>query len=248
MCGGGADDEPRSTRATRSPPGDLPRPRGRRDGLRAAAVAGHPGAADDPGGAAHHAGRRHVGADRLPALGIHLHADRRAARRHDRQEADVRRRAERAGAGLPARGGGDVVAGDDRGARDPGRGRAIRVEVEQKGITICSPTPWITRATIITGNDVATAASRQPSASALSATTNIRFLPVMSPSRPTIGVEDGCREQVGGQHPRDVGLRGVQRRLDRRQHRDDQRLQQREGHHAGREDEEGHLAGSASPG
>ena len=48
--------------------------------------------------------------------------------------------------------------------------------------------PWITRATIITAIDDATAASSEPTASAISVATKTRFLPVMSPTRPRIGV------------------------------------------------------------
>ena len=48
--------------------------------------------------------------------------------------------------------------------------------------------PWITRATIRTPIDGATAASSEPTASATSVATKTRFLPVMSPIRPRIGV------------------------------------------------------------
>ena len=68
------------------------------------------------------------------------------------------------------------------------RGNSSRMIPNASGSTP-PPTPWTTRATIITVRLVASAASRQPSASALSARTNIRFLPVMSPSRPRIGVK-----------------------------------------------------------
>jgi hypothetical protein len=51
------------------------------------------------------------------------------------------------------------------------------------------PTPWTTRAMTIISRFVASAASRQPSASMDRASTNTRFLPVMSPSRPMIGVK-----------------------------------------------------------
>ncbi len=51
------------------------------------------------------------------------------------------------------------------------------------------PTPWITRATMSTSTLVATAASKEPSASASMEMTKIRFLPAMSPSRPMIGVK-----------------------------------------------------------
>ena len=54
--------------------------------------------------------------------------------------------------------------------------------------TMPPPTPWITRAMIITVIEEATAASSEPTASAASVSTNTRFLPAMSPIRPRIGV------------------------------------------------------------
>ena len=54
--------------------------------------------------------------------------------------------------------------------------------------TIPPPMPWITRATIMTPIEGATAASSEPAASAISVATKTRFLPVMSPIRPRIGV------------------------------------------------------------
>ena len=50
------------------------------------------------------------------------------------------------------------------------------------------PKPWITRATIITPIDGASAASSDPTASATSVATKTRSLPIMSPTRPRIGV------------------------------------------------------------
>ena len=50
------------------------------------------------------------------------------------------------------------------------------------------PAPWITRATIITPIEVASAASSVPNASTTRTTTIVRFLPYMSPSRPALGV------------------------------------------------------------
>ena len=51
------------------------------------------------------------------------------------------------------------------------------------------PTPWMTRATIIGPMLVASAAIIEPTASATRATTSIRSLPTLSPTRPTIGVQ-----------------------------------------------------------
>ena len=51
------------------------------------------------------------------------------------------------------------------------------------------PTPWITRAMIITVTFVASAASSEPAARAPSVTTKTRSLPMMSPTRPMIGVK-----------------------------------------------------------
>jgi hypothetical protein len=48
--------------------------------------------------------------------------------------------------------------------------------------------PWMTRATIMTPIDGASAAMSEPIASAISVATKTRFLPVMSPTRPRIGV------------------------------------------------------------
>ena len=48
--------------------------------------------------------------------------------------------------------------------------------------------PWITRATIMTPIDGASPASSEPTARAASVATKTRFLPVMSPIRPRIGV------------------------------------------------------------
>ena len=50
------------------------------------------------------------------------------------------------------------------------------------------PTPWMTRATIITVIEVASAARIEPTASVASTATSTRFLPIMSPIRPRIGV------------------------------------------------------------
>ncbi len=50
------------------------------------------------------------------------------------------------------------------------------------------PMPWIARAAIRTPMVGATAARNEPTASAPSATTSIRSLPTLSPTRPTIGV------------------------------------------------------------
>jgi hypothetical protein len=51
------------------------------------------------------------------------------------------------------------------------------------------PTPWMTRATIINGIELATAAKREPTVSATNVKTSSRSLPCMSPSRPTMGVK-----------------------------------------------------------
>jgi hypothetical protein len=54
--------------------------------------------------------------------------------------------------------------------------------------TMPPPTPWITRATIMTAIEGAIAARNDPTASATSVATNTRSLPFMSPIRPRIGV------------------------------------------------------------
>ncbi len=55
--------------------------------------------------------------------------------------------------------------------------------------TMPPPMPWMTRAAISTQIDEATAASSDPPASAARVTTKIRSLPIMSPTRPMIGVK-----------------------------------------------------------
>ena len=66
-------------------------------------------------------------------------------------------------------------------------GNSSRMIPNATGI-IPPPIPWITRATIMTPIDDATAASSEPTASAISVATKTRSLPIMSPSRPRIGV------------------------------------------------------------
>ena len=67
------------------------------------------------------------------------------------------------------------------------RGNSSRMMPNASG-KIAPPSPWITRATIITGSVVASAARSVPPARQTSTTSSIRFLPNMSPSRPAIGV------------------------------------------------------------
>ena len=71
-------------------------------GLRAAAVIGHPCAADHPAQPPHLPEHGDVGIDRVPALGVDLHADRGPHRRHVRQGADARRHSRLAGARVAA--------------------------------------------------------------------------------------------------------------------------------------------------
>ena len=66
-------------------------------------------------------------------------------------------------------------------------GNSSRMIEKESGKT-APPAPWITRATIITPIEVASAASSVPNASTTRTTTIVRFLPYMSPSRPAIGV------------------------------------------------------------
>ena len=66
-------------------------------------------------------------------------------------------------------------------------GNSSRMIPNATGI-IPPPIPWITRATIMTPIDDATAASSEPAASAISVATKTRSLPIMSPTRPRIGV------------------------------------------------------------
>ena len=67
-------------------------------------------------------------------------------------------------------------------------GNSSRMSPKDSGKTP-PPTPWMTRATIITESEVATAAKSDPTVSATSVITSNRSLPYMSPSRPTIGVK-----------------------------------------------------------
>ena len=82
------------------------------------------------------------------------------------------------------------------------------------------PRPWSTRAAISTPTFGASAAISEPTARAVRASSSVRYLPAMSPTRPRSGVEDRRGEQVGGQDPGHGALRGVQLVLDRRQHRE----------------------------
>ena len=99
----------------------------------------------------------------------------------------------------------------------------------------------MTRATIRTPIDVASAASSEPTARAASVTTKTRFLPNMSPTRPRIGVMIDADSRYAVSTQVAAVLRGVQFVLHRRQDRDDQRLQQGEGGHARRQHSERHL-------
>ena len=68
------------------------------------------------------------------------------------------------------------------------RGNSSRMIPNASG-KIAPPSPWIVRATIISGSVVTSAAEQRcPTASPPSAITSTRFLPNMSPSRPAIGV------------------------------------------------------------
>ena len=60
--------------------------------------------------------------------------------------------------------------------------------IENDSGKIPPATPWITRATISTASEVATAARNVPAASTSSVHTSSRSLPYMSPSRPMIAV------------------------------------------------------------
>src|SRR5438270_9668445 len=50
------------------------------------------------------------------------------------------------------------------------------------------PIPWTPRPTNMSGSEVASAARSEPTARALMAHTKVRLLPIMSPTRPTMGV------------------------------------------------------------
>ena len=103
------------------------------------------------------------------------------------------------------------------------------------------PIPWITRATIRTPIEDATAASSEPTASAIERGHEDPLLAdhVAEPSQDRR--HDRRRQQVRGQHPRRGALRRVQLVLHRRQHRNHQRLQQRERRDANGQHRERHL-------
>ena len=67
------------------------------------------------------------------------------------------------------------------------RGNSSRMIPNPSG-SVPPPSPWIARATIITPRLGATAASTDPTARPASAVTKTHFLPIMSPTRPRIGV------------------------------------------------------------
>ena len=91
----------------------------------------------------------------------------------------------------------------------------------------------------------ASAAISEPIASANRVITSIRVLPTTSPIRPSSGRGDARGEQVRRQHPGHRRLVGVELALDGRQHRHDQRLQQRERRHRDREHGEGESPSAA---
>ena len=82
----------------------------------------------------------------------------------------------------------------DRDARDPtapatfSGGNSSLMMPNAAGI-MPPATPWMTRATIMIPMFGARAASTDPTASATSVTTKTRSLPIMSPTRPRIGVK-----------------------------------------------------------
>ena len=92
-------------------------------GLRAAAVAGDPGAAHHPGGPAHLPEHRDLGADRLPAVRVDLHAHHRPSWRHVGQGADAGRRADCPDRRIGTRRPDGLDRRDDRGPGDPGHRR-----------------------------------------------------------------------------------------------------------------------------
>ena len=67
-------------------------------------------------------------------------------------------------------------------------GNSSRMMPKVRGTTP-PPMPWIARATSITLIESARAASSDPTARAPSAATNTRLLPIMSPTRPRMGVK-----------------------------------------------------------
>ena len=103
------------------------------------------------------------------------------------------------------------------------------------------PAPWITRATIITPIEVASAASSVPNPSTIRTTTIVRFLPYMSPSRPAIGVTTEALSRYAVRIHAGPGGRRVQVLLDRQQRRRDERLQQRVGDRGHRQEREGDV-------
>ena len=107
--------------------------------------------------------------------------------------------------------------------------------------TMPPPSPWITRATIMTPIDGATAASSEPTASATSVATKTRFLPVMSPTRPRIGVMIDAESRYAVSTHVAAPCVVCSSMLHRRQHRNHQRLQQRERRDAQGQHRERHL-------
>jgi hypothetical protein len=66
-------------------------------------------------------------------------------------------------------------------------GNSSRMMPNDSGKT-APPTPWTTRAAISTPTFGASAASRQPTARAISPSSSVRSLPYISPIRPSSGV------------------------------------------------------------
>ena len=104
------------------------------------------------------------------------------------------------------------------------RGNSSRMMPNANG-KMAPPSPWITRAMIMTGSVVARPARPVPAARQTSTTSSTRFLPNMSPEPPGDRRRDRRREQVRGEDPGDAGRRRVEILLQRRQRRHDQGLE-----------------------
>ena len=117
-------------------------------------------------------------------------------------------------------------------------GNSSRMMPKARGRT-APPMPWMARATISTPIEWASPAMTDPSGQGGEGGHQHALLAHHVADPAEDGGEDRRRQQVGGQHPRHGGLRGVEVVLDGGEDRGHQRLQQGVGGDAQQEDDEG---------
>ncbi len=118
------------------------------------------------------------------------------------------------------------------------RGNSSRMMPNASGKT-APPTPWITRATIMTPTSSSSAATSEPDDERREHDHEHALLAEHVAEAPEHGRRDRRAQQVRREDPRDGALRRVQVGLERRQRRHDHRLQKDVGHRADAEHGEG---------